>query len=292
MKSMTGYGRSRIADEEHEIEVEIKSVNNRYLDLICKLPRELAFFESKLNSILNEKIKRGKIQVTIDVKKKKTIGLELSETNLLTYWELYNKAAKILNLKNDVSLSNLLSEPDVIKTESDNPEDPVFLNKIQKTFESALAEHQKMALQEGESMRKYFSESSQQMKVAIDRIKRGFPEYKKEIMAKMTQNIEHLLAEKLNEEALKRIMLEAAIYVEKSDVTEELVRLEDHLGKFRNKVVQNDKEAGKSLNFILQEMQREINTIGSKFNSVKVFDDIILIKEEIEKCREICQNVE
>lgn len=292
MKSMTGYGRSRFADDAHEIEVEIKSVNSRFLDLKYRLPRELSFVESKLDGILNEKIKRGKIQVNINVKSKKGASLELNETNLKTYWELYSKAANILGVENDGTLSKILAEPEVIILQEENPEEPEFLNKLINTFESALDEHQKMAVQEGDSMRKYLIESSDMMLNSIQKLDEEFPKYKHEIHQKMQSNIETLLKEKLDNEALKRIMLEAAVYIEKADVTEELVRLKDHIGKFKTKVKQNDSEAGKSINFILQEMHREINTIGSKFNSTKIFDDVILIKEEIEKCRELIQNVE
>lgn len=289
---MTGYGRSRFADDAHEIEVEIKSVNSRFLDLKYRLPRELSFVESKLDGILNEKIKRGKIQVNINVKSKKGASLELNETNLKTYWELYSKAANILGVENDGTLSKILAEPEVIILQEENPEEPEFLNKLINTFESALDEHQKMAVQEGDSMRKYLIESSDMMLNSIQKLDEEFPKYKHEIHQKMQSNIETLLKEKLDNEALKRIMLEAAVYIEKADVTEELVRLKDHIGKFKTKVKQNDSEAGKSINFILQEMHREINTIGSKFNSTKIFDDVILIKEEIEKCRELIQNVE
>jgi uncharacterized protein (TIGR00255 family) len=292
MKSMTGYGRSRFSDEVHEIEVEIKSVNSRFLDLKYRLPRELSFLESKLDGILNKKIKRGKIQVNINVKNKKGAALELNEDNLKTYWELYSKAADILGLENDGTLSKILTEPDVIVQQEDNPEDPEFQKNLLLTFESALVEHQNMASTEGESMRSYLLEATEMMKKSINKLAAEFPAHKVEIHEKIKGNIEKLLQSKLDDEALKRIMLESAIYVEKADVTEEIVRLNDHIVKFQTRVKQNDSEAGKSINFILQEMHREINTIGSKFNSTKIFDEILNVKEEIEKCREIIQNVE
>ena len=292
MKSMTGYGRSRFSDEDHEIEIEIKSVNNRFLDVKYKLPKELSFLETKFDEVLNKLIKRGKIQVNVDVKYKKTPSLSLNVEYLKAYWELHKKAAEILEIPNDSSLSDILAESEVISLEEENPEDPVFLNQLLYTFNLALSEHQKMALQEGESMQSYLLKSSKDMLTALLKIENEFPQYKNEINEKMKTNIESLLRGKLDEEALKRVMLEAAVYIEKADVTEEIVRLKDHIKKLNDKVKQNDAETGKSINFILQEMQRESNTIGSKFNSTKVFTEIILIKEEVEKCREIVQNVE
>ncbi len=117
-----------------------------------------------------------------------------------------------------------------------------------------------------------------------------FPKYKKEIYLKLKDNIEELLGTFIKQEDHKKLLLETAIYVEKADITEEIVRLNNHIDKF-SALLEEKTELGKKLNFILQEMHREINTIGSKFNSTKVFDDTILIKEEIEKCREIIQNV-
>jgi len=292
MKSMTGYGRSRLVDESHEIEIEIKSVNSRFLDLKYRFPRELSFLESKLDGFLKKQIRRGKIQVNINVKSKQGASLELNEENLKIYWDLYSKAADILGIQNERSISRILSEPDVIVHQEENPEAPEFVNKLISTFKDALNEHHKMASSEGESMRAYLLESVKIMQNSINKLDKEFPNHKNIIHQKMKTNIEKLLKSKLDDEALKRVMLEAAVYVEKADVTEEIVRLNDHIEKFKTKVNQNNSEAGKSINFILQEMHREINTIGSKFNSTKIFDDVIRIKEEIEKCREIIQNVE
>lgn len=292
MKSMTGYGRSHLIDDQHEISVEIKSVNSRFLDIKYRIPRELSFLESSFDKIIGKKIKRGNIQININLTAKAGKNLELNEDNLLKYWEIYQRAATVLDVRNDVSLADVLSEPEVILTREEDSENPELQEKLLNTFQEALNQHQEMALKEGQSMRNYLLKSAENMIATVLRIQSYFPVYKEEIYHKLTTNIENLLNEKLGDEALKRVLLEAAIYIEKADVTEEIVRLQDHLNKLKSKVLQNDNEAGKSINFILQEMHREINTIGSKFNSTKVFDDIILIKEEIEKCREIVQNVE
>lgn len=292
MKSMTGYGRSRFADEKHELEIEIKSVNSRFLDLKYRLPRELSFLETRLDEIINKKMKRGKVQININLKNKSGNDLELDIDNLRNYWEIYKKAAEILGVENDVSLSKVMAENDVIIVQKEDPEDPEFLRILLETFQAAVDEHQKMALQEGESMRKFILESCSLMINSVSKLQTSFPVYKQEIHSRMKQNIENLLQQKLDDEALKRIMLEAAVYIDKADITEEIVRLNDHIIKLQQKVKLNDNEAGKSINFILQEMHREINTIGSKYNSTKIFDHILLIKEEIEKCREIVQNVE
>jgi len=154
-----------------------------------------------------------------------------------------------------------------------------------------LNEHQKMAQNEGRSMLEFFTSSLKIMKRSIDKLKIAFPQYKEEIHNKLKTNVEILLKNKLEGNDHKRFLQETALYIEKADVNEEIVRFEHHLEKFNNKLKASG-EAGKSLNFILQEMLREINTIGSKFNSTGAFDDVLTIKEEIEKCRELVQNVE
>jgi uncharacterized protein (TIGR00255 family) len=292
MKSMTGYGRSRINDEFHEIEVEIKSVNNRFLDLNFRMPRELAYMEADLKNILSKKMKRGKVTININIKHLQTGQLELNEDNLKSYWNLYKKAAEVLEENAKLPLMKVLSEPDVILLKEEDKEDPVFKNKIISTFEEAIAEHEKMAMIEGRSMQEYFLESIDIMEKSLELIAGEFPNFKEEKFVKLQNNLEKLLNGKLDDEALKRIMLEAAVYVEKADITEEVVRFKDHMEKMKDKIEKDDAQAGKSINFILQEMHREINTIGSKFSATAIFDQIIIIKEEIEKCREIVQNVE
>ncbi|RLC49397.1 MAG: YicC family protein [Candidatus Cloacimonadota bacterium] len=292
MKSMTGYGRSRINDEFHEIEVEIKSVNNRFLDVSFRMPRELSYMEAELKNILSRKMKRGKVTININITHLQTGQLKLNEDKLKSYWNLYQKAAEILEEDAKLPLMNVLSEPDVIILKEDDPEDPVFKNKIISTFEKAILEHEKMAMIEGRSMQIYFLESIEIMEKSLEMIDSEFPNFKKEKFSKLQNNLETLLNDKMDDEALKRIMLEAAMYVEKADITEEVVRLKDHMQKFKEKIIKDDALTGKSINFILQEMHREINTIGSKFSATAIFDQIIIIKEEIEKCREIVQNVE
>ena len=126
---------------------------------------------------------------------------------------------------------------------------------------------------------------------SLSRIKTEFPNYKEKINSDLKIKIAEIISHKLRDEDYKRIILEAAIYTDKSDVNEEIIRLYDHVEKIKEFLAEK-KTGGKKLNFIIQEMHREINTLGSKFNSIKIFNDVIVIKEEIEKCRELVQNVE
>jgi uncharacterized protein (TIGR00255 family) len=216
--------------------------------------------------------------------------MELNEEMVKTYWELYKNAKDLINTDAHLPFANLLSEKDIIRTGKTEIDEDNMSKIIMTTLDNAIAAHQKMAVIEGNSMKEYCITSLTEMSSALMRIEKEFPIYKQEIYSKLKNNIEDLLNEFIKEEDHKKLLLETAIYVEKADVTEEIVRLKNHIDKF-SIILEEKSELGKKLNFILQEMHREINTIGSKFNSTKVFDDIILIKEEIEKCREIIQNV-
>ena len=141
-------------------------------------------------------------------------------------------------------------------------------------------------------MKKFLQDSFKVITKALRKIESEFPKYKKKIYQKMVKNITHILETKLKDDDYKRIMLEAALYIDKADVSEEIIRIKDHIEKFLNILKEKKNEIGKTLNFILQEMHREINTIGSKYNSKIIFSEILIIKQEIEKCRELVQNVE
>ena len=292
MKSMTGYGKARYSDDDYEIDIEVKSVNGRFLDTKIKLSRELSFLEIEIKNLLKRWIKRGRVEININFQNRIIPELYLDEENLKAYWKIYDQAKKVLGTKSEIPLEQILSEYNVISIKTENLECGKFKNLVLKIFEEALSEHQKMAIQEGKSMLNFFNTAIKKMSSSLAKIEKEFPKYKKEISKKLNNTLSTLLKQKLEDDDYKRILLESAIYVEKADVTEEIVRIKHHLDKFGEKINQKNTEIGKSITFILQEMQREINTIGSKFNSTSVFDEIISIKEEIEKCREIVQNVE
>ena len=290
MKSMTGFGKAEFFDDRFEITIEIKSVNSRFFDAKFYLPRELFFLENSFKTILNNKINRGKIETRTTFNDKQMPELTLDENKLKSYFTLSQKANEILNTNIDISLENLLKENGVVIAPKSSYKNDEVINIFESTLRDALSQHQKMAGIEGNSMKIFLSNSLKTMEKSITIIEAEFPNQKKKIFQKMNDNIAELLQNKLSDENLKRVALEVAFYVEKSDVNEEIVRIRNHFSKFQKEL--ENENIGKKLNFILQEMHREINTIGSKFSTNNVFDDIILVKEEIEKCREMVQNVE
>ncbi|MDA3814080.1 MAG: DUF1732 domain-containing protein [Candidatus Cloacimonetes bacterium] len=290
MKSMTGYGRAKYRDEIIVLEIEVRSVNSRFLDLHIKQPSHLSFLETEISKQINKIVVRGKVNVYINLNLLKAPGMELNEDMVKAYWELYNRAKEIVGTDAPLPFARLLSEKDLIRIGKIEIDEDNMREIVLTTLDEALSAHQKMALTEGDSMREYCLSSLLKISSALNKIDEEFPKYKKEIYSKLKDNIEDLIGEFVKEEDHKKLLLETAVYVEKADITEEIIRLKNHTDKFST-LLDEPAELGKKLNFILQEMHREINTIGSKFNSTNVFDDIILIKEEIEKCRELIQNV-
>jgi len=290
MKSMTGYGRAKYVDDDLDLEIEVKSINNRFLDLRIKQPNYLSFLEADITRMINKNIVRGKVEVIIYLNLLNVPDLELNEDMLKAYWELYSKAKQLVNADAHLPFSKLLSESNVIKSGRHKIDEDKIKEIVFSTLLEAISAHQKMALSEGDSMKEYCLTSISEMRSAINRMEQEFPIYKKAVYSNLKSNIENILGEFIKEDDHKKLLLETAIYIEKADVTEEIVRLNNHIDKFSS-LFKEKAELGKKLNFVLQEMHREINTIGSKFNSTKIFDDIILVKEEIEKCREIIQNV-
>ncbi len=292
VKSMTGFGKASKFENDFEIEIEIRSVNNKFFNAKVILPKELNFIENEIRSLVRNKILRGKIDLRVKFKDNDIPELQLNEKRLKVFHNVYKQAQKILNIKSEIPLNMIFSENDIISIKNKELDNKDIRDLILETATEAILDHQYMAIKEGHSMKIYLEKSMKICSKSIKTLEKLFPVYKKDLFDKYKKNIEELISDKLNEEAVKKITLETSIYVEKADVTEEIIRLKDHIEKFNEKLKGQDLETGKTLNFILQEMQREINTIGSKFNTVKAFKEILSTKEEIEKCREIVQNVE
>ncbi len=292
MKSMTGFGKATFFSEQYDFDIEVKSVNQRFLDLKINMPKEILHLESILKDTISKKIKRAKVDVRITLVDKRPPALILDENKLMAYWNIFQKARTILQIEAPVSLEKVMEEPGVIYQGSSELATAEFVEALQGCLINALDEHHAMAMKEGASMQEALLISTSKINSSLSMIEECFPEYKEQVYLKLKQQVMEFLKESLNEETERRIITESALYIEKADVNEEIVRLKNHLDKFREKLYDDKNEVGKSINFILQEMQREITTIGSKYNSAEIFSSVLIIKEEIEKCRELIQNVE
>lgn len=287
---MTGYGKSIITEKNFSVEVEIKSINSRYLDLSLKIPRLLADKEFEIRNFLKEKIKRGKISLNVFIDKNGILNgfSNINFENLESIYSMLLDIKNRLSLKSEITMENILQFQSIIFSE-DKAENQQEFETTLKAITLAIEEMDKMRIAEGNLLKKDLVERIDSISQAVDSIKEINPEtillYHKKLTEKAAEIFNELQFDK------DRLNMELALLSEKYDVTEECVRLKSHINQFME-TINNSEDAGRKLNFILQEMNREANTINSKSISTEVTNLGISIKEEIEKIREQIQNIE
>lgn len=287
---MTGFGDAHISKDGIDLDVEIKSINGRFLDLRFILPRELSFFEYIIRKHISNNISRGTVEIRINYNDHREPKLVLDKIKLLKYNELAIQASNLLSSEEVISIEFLLQEPGVIMSENHLEDDPILANILNECLVLSLQKITESMHKEGEQIKSVLQDSMLKIKNIVASIYELCEPFKKAMFENMHKRILELLESYQVENMEQRLMQEVAIYVDKYDVAEELTRLIAHINTFQN-TLQEEGDIGKTLNFIIQEMQREANTLGSKFSTPQSFPLILAIKEEIEKCREIVQNV-
>lgn len=292
MKSMTGYGKAKLSNQDLDIEIEIKSVNGRYLDLKINAPRELNFYENQVRTKIAQRLFRGTIDLRINYIDHREPPMQLDKVRLAKYKELIQEAQNFLGTQDMIPLQYILAEPGVVQTLNNLDTDSILIDALEYTLYEAIKSLLAVTKREGEEIKKEFYKSAAKIREALTEIQQLIEPYKQELFEKLKQRLEELLSKESREGLEQRLVLETAIYVDKYDIQEEITRLYSHLDTLTLLLDDSEgQEVGKKLNFILQEMQREANTLGSKFSTTQSFKHILTIKEEIEKCREISLNV-
>ena len=293
IKSMTGFGRSEYSDGKRNITVEIKSVNHRYSDISVKMPRRYGFAEDKVKNIVKSRLRRGKIDVSIMVENitENDINIKLNEPIARQYYENLKTLQSTFELCGDISLRLLATMPDVMKAIPDVDDEEEITGAILIPVEEAAANLENMRTIEGEKLAEDLLIKGENIKTLLDKIAERAPLVVVDYTAKLRERIAELLAGSavVPED---RILTEAAIFADKCAIDEEITRLNIHLLQLK-KIIGSDNEAeGKKLDFLVQEMNREANTIGSKANDITITNYMLEIKSEIEKIREQVQNIE
>lgn len=292
--SMTGFGRSEVTEGQRKYTVELKSVNNRYLDINIKMPKKFNAFESAIRSELKKYMKRGKVDVFISyedfsesesrVKYNKAIAEE--------YMTYLSQMSKDFDLDNDVRVSVLSRFPEVFTMEEEELDEEEVWSGIRKAVEQAGIRFQESRMKEGEFLCKDLSDKLDGMLENVEYISERSPEIIREYKARLREKIQDLLEDKQVDE--NRLAMEVTIYADKVCVDEEITRLRSHIIATRSTLQSgDDKEGiGRKLDFLAQEMNREANTILSKSTDLKISDRGIALKTDIEKVREQIQNIE
>lgn len=296
IRSMTGYGRGEYQDEIRTITVEIKAVNHRYCDIYVKMPRKYSFAEEKIKAEIKKGMSRGKIEVSVSVDNygASDTDIRLDAPLAKRYYEVLQELSNTLNFESfedQISLGMIAKMPDVIKGVAAEEDEEVVLKALLEATDKAIVNITEMRETEGKKLVEDISLRADVIADIRAKIEKRAPELEKEYAAKFKARIEELLEGSV-EVPEERIALEAAIFADKANITEELVRLDSHIAQLREFLKGSDESIGKKIDFLIQEMNREANTIGSKSNDKEITSMMLQLKAEIEKIREQVQNIE
>lgn len=291
IKSMTGYGKSEQTIDSLNVTVEIKSVNHRYFEFSARVPREYGFLEEKLKKYCNSLITRGKVECYVSVEDLEESEMEVNVNKTLAagYVKALKELSERFGLKDDISAVTLSRYPDVITLHKASEDEERIWNAVKTVAETAVSKFIEMRETEGSKLRGDILSRADYIIECVEFIEGRSPETVREYNEKLKQRMKELLGDASVDE--QRLLNEAAIYADKIAVDEETVRLRSHISQLRE--FMNSSEAiGRKLDFLVQEINREANTIGSKAQDVDIAKKVIAIKAEVEKIREQVQNIE
>jgi uncharacterized protein (TIGR00255 family) len=291
IKSMTGYGRVETSGQDRNIVVEVKSVNHRFLEISLRMPQALFPLELEFKKKIGEKVKRGRIEIFIRLEAESVnapetmINLEIARN----YFTALQRLKDEFGLTEEIGLKTLVGFRDIFSQPAETEIKPDVLKQIADALEEAMNMLVKMRQDEGIAIYQDMEQRLNSIRGILGTIQARSPQVIIEYHRRLTERIKELTAGYVIDES--RLAQEAAILAEKSDITEEIVRMHSHIGQFVELLQSSDAE-GKKIDFLLQEMNREINTIGSKSNDADIARQVIEAKSELSKLREQAQNIE
>ncbi|HIR11088.1 MAG TPA: YicC family protein [Candidatus Fimenecus excrementavium] len=291
IKSMTGFGRAQETVDGMTVTVELKSVNHRYFEFTAKVPRTYGFLEEKLKSFLNARVSRGKMECYVSIENLEESDMEVVVNPSLAkgYVDALRTLSETFGLKEDYSAISIAKFPDVLTLRKAPADEEKIWNAVQKVTELAVERFVTMRETEGEKLRADILSKADTILEHVAFVESRSPQTVREYHEKLRQRMEELLENTQVDE--QRLLTEAAIFADKVAVDEETVRLRSHISQLREFLNANE-PIGRKLDFLVQEMNRESNTIGSKAQDVEIAKRVIAIKAEVEKIREQVQNIE
>ncbi len=292
IKSMTGYGKGESSNDSYRFKVEIKAVNHRYSDISIKIPRHISYLEEKIKKTIKDIISRGKVDVYINLEyiNESAIDVKVDIPLAKAYKEALDNLTKELNIDDDIKLGNILNMSEVIKTEKKDLDEDIIWNTLKEALDIALDNIIEMRIAEGTELKNDILLKLDKIESDVKFIEERAPEVVLEYKEKLRERIKNLLDDNISLDE-ERLCNEIVFFADKSSIDEEIVRLYSHIKQFRA-ILNEDVSVGRKLDFLIQELNREINTIGSKANDIIIAKYVVNIKSEIEKIREQIQNVE
>ena len=291
IRSMTGFGRGTLEEDGKSFVIEIKSVNHRYFDLNVKMPRTLISLEDRIRKAINEKVNRGKIDVFItqNTYEKEEIIAKFNKNIADSYVRCLEEIRSTYVVRDDISVSLIAKFPEVISLQKNSEEVELIWESLVIPLKEALELLVEMREKEGLKLKEDMVKRCNNVRKLLEGVEFRAPQVAKEYKNKLEQRIKDMFNDSRIDE--NRIAMEVAIFVDKSNVDEEIVRLDSHIKQMIYTLNLNE-AVGRKLDFIIQEMNREANTISSKASDLELVNIVIDIKNEIEKIREQAQNVE
>ncbi|MDQ3712645.1 MAG: YicC family protein [Acidobacteriota bacterium] len=292
MKSMTGFGRGTVSEENFAVSVEIKTVNNRFLDVNLRLASDLQTLEGNLKRLIQTRLSRGRVDVFINSERMSDVVYELNRPLIAGYLSALKQLQEEFGLVGEPDLNVIARLPNSLQTTADDLSED-FANGIEQAVNLALDELEKMREVEGDSLKNDLYHLLSEIETHLPKIEAESETVAEEYLQRLTKRIDNLLSKSDSQIEIDqaRLAQEVAYLADKSDIAEEITRLKSHIEQFRS-IMNDEKEVGKRLDFLTQELNREANTISSKTNNLIVKESALQIKSAIEKIREQVQNVE
>jgi len=291
LKSMTGYGRAQQIINGRDITVELKGINHRFFEFNARVPRSYGYVEEPIKSLLQSKVSRGKIDVNISIYNVDMPSEEVAVNTELArnYLEALREAADTLGVQDDLKISHFTRFNDIFTIRKKEEDEEEIVSAVKAVAEQAIERFIQMRAIEGDKLKEDLLEKAASIESAVTVIEEKSSHMAEDYRNRLYQRLSEILHDtKIDEQ---RILTEAAIFAEKTAVDEETVRLKSHIAQFRQ-LLESETAVGRKLDFLIQEFNREANTIGSKIQNVEVTKIVVDIKSDIEKIREQIQNIE
>jgi uncharacterized protein (TIGR00255 family) len=290
--SMTGFGRGEYKDDNYYFLVECKTINHKYSDINIRMPRKILFLEEKVRNIAKNYIRRGRadIYIKFEILGNEDVNLKLDENLAAQYVDILKKLKDKFDLVDDISVMSVAKFPDVVSTEEKEEDEDLIWSKLNEALEETFIKLKEMRSEEGSKLAEDISMRCDFLSKYIEDIE-GFSErvvedYKEKLNARINDLVDDPSV--IDE---SRLAQEVAIFADKSSITEEIVRFKSHIDQLKKTVVKNE-SIGRKIDFLIQEMNRETNTIGSKSSDLNITNLVVEVKSELEKIREQIQNIE
>ena len=292
MKSMTGFGRAKLEKNDRIYNIEIKSVNHKYSDISVKLPKSLIYVEDKIKKQISLKIARGKIDVFVSFENYSAKGKDIivNEELVKKYLEKFKLLAKQNNLSQEIPVAEIIKLPEVLTIKETEDEEDTIQSELLECLEQAINNFVEMREAEANKIKEDLEARINDVEQSVQKISTYSTRLVEEYVVKLKERIKEILKTDVIDEA--RLAMEVVLYADKCSVEEELTRLKSHIDQFRTLINSKEGPVGKKLDFLIQEMNRETNTMGSKSGSLEITNLVVDIKTKLEDIREQIQNIE